>query len=130
MTLEKVNILLANCLDTGAGLQMQTIIYILWDTWIRASEVCNLKLEHINLEERQFSVLTKGSNWEIKSFTQPTVEKLNKWIHELNKTAGKDCRTLFCNTVTGKPLTRDGLRGNFNRLGKRSGIKVSPHDFQ
>lgn len=41
-----------------------------------------------------------------------------------------EVNTLFCNTITGRSLTPDGLRANLYKLGQRAGFKVSPHDFR
>lgn|SRR3990167_1687610 len=131
MTPENVRKLLAVCdSNTRAGAQYVVIILVLYDTWMRASELCRLRVEDLDIPNRKLKVLTKGSEWEPKVFSDMTAAYLEAWLIERRGIARPDCPSVFCNVLRGTQLTRDGLRGNFNRLGAKAGIKVSPHDFR
>lgn len=130
MTNDKLRKVLAGLPDSRAGVQYRAQLYVLWDTWIRVSELCRLRAEHLDLEARQFDVLTKGSVWETKRFSEATQSALEAWLKLRRRLVDRDCPTLFCSTVTGRPMTRDGVRGNFYRIGHKAGVKFSPHDFR
>lgn len=130
MTEEKLKVILASLPDSRAGVQYRAQVLVLWDTWIRVAELVRVRLEHLDLEQRQFDVLTKGSNWEPKRFSDGTAEALEGWLKLRRRLAHPDCPTLFCSTVTGLPFTRDGQRANFYRLSEKAGVKFSAHDFR
>jgi len=102
-------------------------IMVLWDTWIRASELCRLRVADLHLDEGYLSVLTKGSEWEDKALSDETVCWLRAWLIERPFPFAP---TVFMNLRSGKPWTRDGLRANLMRIGKRAGLHVSPHMFR
>jgi site-specific recombinase XerD len=131
MTPEKLNKLLAACnTKTKAGMQMVVIIHLLWDTWLRENEICNLLVKHLDFGNRKLIALTKGGNWETKIFTENTSAWLEAWLVERIGIARHDCSTVFCNVHKGTPYTKHGFRANMRRLGKKAGFAVSPHDFR
>jgi len=110
-----------------AQMQYTVAIMVLWDTWIRASELCRLRVRDLNFEQGTLTVLTKGGAWETKAISDETIRHLQAWLERRPFPAAE---TVFCNLRTGKPWTRDGLRANLYRIGKRAGLHISPHMFR
>ncbi len=108
--------------------QYALIFAVLWESWVRASELCSIKVSDIDLDEGTITALTKGGEWEVKGISDITVAMIYGWLQTRPHPSAK---TLFFNIKTGKPMTRDGLRGNFNRLAKNAGLKkLTPHMFR
>ena len=127
---EQVDALLSICDPAEkAGLRNQALIRVLWDSWIRANEVCSLLEEDLDLEHCELTVLQKGDRYHTTSYSPETREWLKRWL-KVKRQFAPDCPTVFCNVNRGTPLTRDGLRAILRKLGQRAGFEVSPHDFR
>lgn len=96
----------------------RSIIYLLLDTGIRASELVGLKRDDIDLENMNIKVLGKGDKERLVPFSRKTGSMLLKY---LQSNEGK------------KPysFSRTSLTHMFARLGKRAGVKnCHPHRFR
>lgn len=79
----------------------------------------------------------KGKEWEEKRLFPPNLEAIERWLNDrryYGEAVDPDnpidqSGSLFFNQ-RGETLTRDGLQCLLKRLGKRAGIKTSPHDFR
>lgn len=107
--------------------QLAVILMTLWDTWLRASEIANLKVSELDLARRKLTTITKGNILEKKVYSKITAAYLSAWLIERPH---QSARTVFFNTRTGEPLTRHGLGTNLRKLGARIGLELSPHDFR
>lgn len=115
------------------GKRDRAIVLLMYDTCIRASEVCRLQLAHVDLQRCQLNVLVKGGDWQSKAFTEATRDLLMEWIRIRTSIAVNGTSTLFCSiggTRPGTPLTRWGLVSIFKYLGDVNGIRISPHDLR
>lgn len=119
------------CLDLSriTHRQYYVMLAVLWDSWIRASELCRMKIDNLDLIGRKFQVQVKGGRWQWKGITSRTASILESWLDERAKIA--KCDRVFINSITGQPFTRDGLRATLYRLCDRAGIpRRSPHSFR
>ena len=109
-------------------------VLLMLDTGLRASEVCRLDLEHLDLERGILSVKRKKGKWKPARFFDYTRSCLSTWLAVRELVAPKTIHTVFVVTygkTTGQPLNRNGLRIAFNRFGEAAGIgKFSPHDMR
>ena len=111
----------------------EAIVLFLYDTGVRASELCGLKMRDLDLGSRHASILGKGNKRRLIYFSRETAKALSNYLRRL-KRAEND--PVFCSThgtTTGEALTRSGLRQLIERLGQAAGIKaqkVSPHVFR
>ncbi|RAQ95953.1 tyrosine-type recombinase/integrase [Thermogemmatispora tikiterensis] len=114
----------------------QAILWVLYDTGIRVSELTSLSLGRVDRKKGVLTVLGKGSKerevamgrncqrylyYYLDNY-RPGEEELAEWGN-----AGDDHVFL---SETRSPLTKDGMEMLFKRLKKRSGItgkRVSPH---
>lgn len=69
-------------INTPIGQRNRLILELLYGTGIRVSELCNIKLQDINYEERSIRILGKGSKERIVLYGKPCEEMLKKYIED------------------------------------------------
>lgn len=118
------------------SLRDRAALFILFDTGLRASELCGLNIEDVDLTERWVHVrkdVGKGGKPRYVPFT----EKCSMWLN-LYVTGLQTClpgienpRPLFSN-LHGRRMTPDVLWKRFNALGKTLSItqKINPHKWR
>ncbi|MFC2036199.1 tyrosine-type recombinase/integrase [Chloroflexota bacterium] len=122
-------------IDTSspAGYRDYTMNLTLLDTMVRCSELTDLRLDNVNLENRTLKVRGKGS----KERTVPIGAKLQKYLWKYlqfyrPEPAIPRYDQVFL-TLDGHPLTKDRLEAIVKRYGIKAGItgvRVSPHTFR
>lgn len=123
-------------LDTQSlkGTRDLALVMLMLDTGLRASEVCSLTLDHLDMEDWTLSVRVKGGKWKPGAFFDYTASCLGAWLSMRAKIARPGVETVFVSIGGTKPgcsLTRDGLRAIFRALGIKSGVGlISPHDLR
>lgn len=127
----QINALLAACdLKTSLGYRDYTIMFLLLDTGIRLSELCNLKLDDVHRD--YIEVLGKGSKQREVGIHPQTVQHIWKYVNKFRQPHDENERYVFLNRY-GKPLTNSGIAQAIADIGKRagvSGVRVSPHTFR
>lgn len=136
LTVSQRDTLLGACeeLRPPMAARNRAIIRFLWDCDPRKFELAKALLENLNLGDRWILLLTKarplkGRDWEYKVFSPATARAIDEWLAARDQLANPGCRALFV-SQTGEALTNEGVSDIFKRLSKRTGIKVSPHDFR
>ena len=116
-----------------AGFRDWTIILMLLDTGLRASELVGLTMDNVNLEDGMVKVLGKGSKERIVPFGAKVQRALWKYIQRYRpQPANPLFPTLFL-TASGNPITTDRLRTIIEKYARRAGIegvRCSPHTFR
>jgi len=117
----------------------RAILWLLYDTGIRVSELTNLRMGDLDRKHGVITVLGKGSKERRIALGQnclrnllyyldkhrPDEEELAEW-----GSAGEDHAFL---SETRQPLTKNGVELLFKRLKERAGIvgkRISPHIFR
>lgn len=115
--------------NTYDKLLTKTLVIFLKETGLRASELCNLKLQDIDLDNRVVHVwLGKGNKNRKVGITKPCYEALKDYIVVRSRKQSKlEC---FFLTKHDKQLTRNTLRLRWNRLSKTLGFKITSHGFR
>ena len=133
LTFDQKEALLREC-DTSKplGARDAAIIELLWVCGPRKSEIPEILLDRLDLEDRWVSFETKairgkGKQWRTARLNPGTVKALKHWLKL--KVASPDCKTIFCGQ-SGNALTPGGIGCIFKRLSKKAGFRVSPHDFR
>lgn len=99
----------------------EAIVRLLYDTGIRASEMCSIKVSDLEMSERRLSVMGKGGKRRVVAFGAKTARAL--WAYA--RDAGPD-RALF--EGERGPITRSGLQQMLEKLGIAAGVRdVHPH---
>lgn len=106
----------------------RAIILLLLDTGIRSSELCNLKLGQLDLQNQRIKVMGKGSKERSVPFSARTGKALWRYISARpDDSAG----SLVFVTRQGESLDRDRLYHLINAIGERAGVQnARPHRFR
>jgi len=97
----------------------KAIIMLLLDTGMRASELCSLAMEKINLATRSVLVLGKGNKERSLPISARTASALFKYISTVD------------NISEPFPFTRTSLAHLVRKIGDRAGVKdCHPHRFR
>ena len=118
---------------TPKGIRDLALCSLLLDTGLRASEVCRLRLDHLNRANHGLVVQIKGGKYAEGHYSPHTASYLDHWLGVRSSAAAPGVKTLFVGlggTKPGTPLTRDGLGAIVRAWGQRIGIKLSPHDLR
>ena len=109
------------------------IHFLLFDSGMRASELCSLKFRDFDLQGRQCTVLGKGN----KRRTVYFGSKARKALWNYLKEQPRDLDDAVFMADRGKnhqeALTRSGLRQIIHRLGVKAGlqgVRCSPHTYR
>lgn len=117
--------------DAFKATRDRAILRLLFDLALRASELVDLDLEHIEFAQKRLSIKGKGrSEREYLSLPQTSIDALTDWI----KIRGSNSGALFCNLVRDqkkrKRLTRVGLYKLIRGLGEEAKVKTRPHGIR
>ena len=118
--------------DTPINQRNSVIIELLYATGIRVSELVNIKISDIDINERTIKVVGKGSKERMVIFNNHTKKAieiyLNDGYHEFNKLSSG---YLILNK-DGNKLSERYIRNIINKLVTKAGldIKISPHTFR
>lgn len=112
-----------------------SIIYLLLDTGMRASELCALTLADVNRSSGDLRVLGKGNKWRTVHMALSARRALWRYLeaHRRGAEVGEPLFTGFRGHTPGAPLTKFGLSQLIRKAGERAGIegvRCSPHTFR
>lgn len=116
--------------DNDLSIRNKLIIEMLYATGLRVSELTNIKLDDININDKSIRVMGKGQKMRIVYFGDYAkdllVDYLNNNRNELLK--AKSSKYLFINK-NGNRLTFRGVEYLFDEISKVSSVKykISPH---
>jgi len=111
----------------------EAIILLLLDTGLRASELCSLRVNAVDMDERRLTVVGKGNKRRTVYFGRRSARALGQFMRE--HSWGPE-QAVFCSDrgiLAGSALTRSGLLQLIERLGKVAAVqntRCSPHTFQ
>jgi integrase len=104
------------------------MILLLLDTELRSSEMCDLKIHHLDLKARYIRVFGKGDKERILPFSARTGKAL--WRYLATRENDDLGEWLFVRRDD-QPFDRHSLLKVFRVIGKRSGVrKVNIHRFR
>ena len=115
-------------IDTSniTGLRNRLIMELLYATGIRVSELVNIKINDIDVNNRSIKVLGKGDKERIVFFNEITKDILKKYLKESSKIRKSDYLIL---NFHGKKITTRGIRLIMDKIIKETSIikNVHPH---
>lgn len=122
----KINDLLN--VDIGKDKRLSTrnklIIYLLFDSGVRVSELVNIKIKDIDFIERSIKVLGKGSKDRYVFFSSLTLNVLMEWMQYYKEISKSEY--LFVN-YNGEGMTSRSVERIVKLAGDKIGIKLHPH---
>lgn len=111
----------------------KTLIQTAFYTGLRNSEICNIRLQDVDLEGQQipgqrmiYVYRGKGRKDRQVGVPKPLYEQLKKYLAERPKT---DCTYLFVSD-RGNKLDNGMVSQRMQRIGKRLGIRFTPHGIR
>ena len=133
LTEEEINKLLDFPLNTANDYRNKAMLEVLYATGIRVSELVNLKINAIHLEEDFILVFGKGSKERICPMSSICEKYLKIYLEEYRNSLlkYKNSEYVFINTF-GNPITRQGFFKNLKKIAKEQGIEkeISPHTLR
>ena len=114
------------------GIRDKAILYFLYATGIRVSELCNLKLNQLDLVRGTVIVTGKGNKQRVIPVSEVAIELIKRYLREVRlKWDTRRSDYLFI-TRRGKPFTRQGMWKLIKGYAVKAGIKkeVSPHKLR
>lgn len=143
-TLEEIKLMLASLERTkrytrpGQGYQdratleperARALILFLIDTGVRADEICNIKIGHVDKRLMRVKIFGKGAKDRYVSFSARTAQAL--WRYLSTRDDPKDDQYLFASRGPSGQLDRSRLLKMLIAIGKRAGVKgVNIHRFR
>lgn len=139
LSIERISEMLDSYNDkTPIGLRDRAILEVLYGCGLRASELCDLNLDDIYLEEGFLRVLGKGSKERISPISGLALQSLQDYLNggradlsmRSKKPNPKDFGAVFLN-ARGSRLTRQGLHLIVSKAGNKIGIDgLHPHTLR
>jgi len=107
------------------------IIRLLIDTGCRRSEIAALTTVDVSMDERDISVIGKGSRVRIVPFGLKTAQSLGRYLRMRQRDKWADLPALWLSENGRGPLGADGIRQMLVRRGKEAGIPgLHAHQFR
>ncbi len=116
------------------GQRDHCIVEVLYSCGLRVSELCNLKLSDLFLEEGFLRVLGKGSKQRLVPISPRALQEIGWWIEErshIDIRPGEE-DFLFVSHRRGRHLSRITVFHNLQVIADRAGIakRISPHTLR
>jgi integrase/recombinase XerC/integrase/recombinase XerD len=117
--------------NSPLGARMHAIVLLLLDTGIRATELCNLTLDHTNLKDGSIKVRGKGNKERMVPIGGATKKSLMRYIQAFRPEPLHDGVSQVFLSDDATPLTYTGLSQALRRLGKAAGVnRLHAHLFR
>ena len=134
LTLEEIDTLIESIdLSTSEGQRNRTILETLYSCGLRVSELCNLKLSDLYLEEGFIKVEGKGSKQRLIPISPRAIRELQFYFLDRNQISiKKDYEDYVFISKRGKNISRITVFHVIKTLAEAIGMKktISPHTFR
>ena len=134
LTLEEIDLLIEQVdLSTNEGQRNRTILETLYSCGLRVSELCNLKLSNLYLEEGFIKVEGKGSKQRLVPISPRAIKELQFYFIDRNHTfIKKGYEDFVFISKRGKNISRIMVFHIIKELADAVGLKktISPHTFR
>ena len=134
LTLEEIDTLIESIdLSTNEGQRNRTILETLYSCGLRVSELCNLKLSDLYLEEGFIKVEGKGSKQRLIPISPRAIRELQLYFLDRNQISiKKDYEDYVFISKRGKNISRITVFHVIKTLAEAIGMKktISPHTFR
>jgi integrase/recombinase XerD len=106
----------------------RTILLLLLDTGMRASELINLRLQDVDMKRNSVRVMGKGNKERAVPISSRTGQALWRYLAQRDQRRPLDAVFI---TSSGGPLSRRDLYHRLNEIGNRAGVpNTHPHRFR
>jgi integrase len=132
LTLEEIHALLEVVTRGDLGARNKALIFTLWRTGVRVSEICRLRPSDVDLMDGTLRVLaSKRGRSRTIGLDGETVGQIALWATRRTARSINGQCPLFC-SLTGDRLTPNAVRELLNRLASKAGLNrhVKPNDLR
>lgn len=116
------------------GVRDRAIIEVLYGCGLRISELCNLRISQLYLEDKYIRVKGKGSKERLVPIEGVAIDRVREWLVTRMgyKVKPSEEDYVFVSLTRGSRLSRISLFVYIKDYAKRAGIKknISPHTFR
>jgi len=135
LTIKEINALVAAIdLSKPGGQRNKAIIETLYGCGLRVSELVNLKISNLYLEQGFIKVTGKGNKERLVPIGNTAVKEINYWFTDRNhlKKIEKEAENIVFLTRNGRKISRIMIFMIIKDLAEKSGLKknISPHTFR
>jgi integrase/recombinase XerD len=121
-------------MSAAEGVRDRAIIEVLYGCGLRVSELCQLRISDLYLEEGYIRVRGKGNKERLVPIGAQTIERLREWFVDRMKIKAKPREEdyVFISHTRGSHLSRISVFHNIKQYAQRAGITktISPHTFR
>lgn len=122
---EALDLVLSACdKRTFVGFRNYVMVLTMYDTMVRRAEVQKMTVGDVDLASYTLRVQGKGRCERLVPLSDKTARALHRWLATKRGDAPGDA--LFC-TRRGRPLSYMHVHQVLKRLGRKVGVKASPH---
>ena len=110
----------------------KAIIFLLYSSGVRVSELCNITMNSINIEDRYIIVTGKGNKTRVCPFSKKCKDAIENYLHfERNTCSKNDNNYLFINKYGDKITTRS-IESILSKISLElfGNTKLHPHIFR
>lgn len=121
------------CCDITPINQRDTLILeLLYSTGLRVSELVNIKIKDINMNDKVIKVLGKGSKERIVLYNNHTALALKRYLDDGYNVFNKSNSGYLILNKSGNKLSDRYIRNIINKLVRKAGlnVKISPHTIR
>jgi integrase/recombinase XerD len=135
LTIKEINALVAAIdLSKPGGQRNKAIIETLYGCGLRVSELVNLKISNLYMEQGFIKVTGKGNKERLVPIGNTAVKEINNWFTYRNhlKKIEKEAENIVFLTRNGRKISRIMIFMIIKDLAEKSGLKknISPHTFR
>lgn len=133
LTEEEISYLLEAPQDTTPqGIRDKAILYFLYATGVRVSELCKLKLNQLDLVKGVVVVTGKGEKQRVVPVSEVALEHIKRYLKEVRLKWDVNKTEYLFITQRGRPFTRQGIWKLIKEYAMKVGVRreVSPHKLR
>lgn len=133
LSVEEVSAILESVPDKGdTSLRDRAILEVLYGCGLRVSELCNLRISHIYMEENFLRIIGKGNKERLVPFAPLTGEAISNWLGVRPAAAAPQWDDFTFLNRFGKPLSRISVFNLVKKYALAAGVtkEISPHTFR
>ena len=119
---EEIGAILNTFSTSPSDVRNQTIFMLLLDTGLRISELVNLKMDDVHMDEGYLKVMGKGKKERIVPIGNNAQRALQRYLFRFRPKPNNPVTNNVFLSTSSQPLTENSMKLMFTRLAHRSGV--------